>query len=339
MDYKDKYIKYKTKYLELKNTDADNQYGCGINKNMINKIITDNNLNVSYSINYNSITINKNQNKIYPIHSISKLFTNIMLVLFYNDNIINYDELNMPIKLDEMILNKLSKDIRDRLKIVSILQCIKHEAGLKNYMDNYHNKLIDCFEKKIKFPNPKEPEDFLIYADKNVLDKKEINKYNYSNLGILLAALSLKHHYNIKNKTNLSYNQILNKYIINEIKLKSFSITRPKNNAVFPVAQDDLTKYVNGSPATSYWLSSTDLCKFGIWINGLFNSNKKIKKCIKENKLDIYWKNPLRLGHWGFLQTSSSCLETYLNKHMTIAILSNYNNDAHIFMNEIKKLL
>ena len=31
---KDKYIKYKTKYLELKNTYANNQYGSGINKNM-----------------------------------------------------------------------------------------------------------------------------------------------------------------------------------------------------------------------------------------------------------------------------------------------------------------
>jgi len=309
------------------------------NKNMIDKVIKDNNLNVSYSIYYNDITINKNQNKIYPIHSISKLFTNILLILFYNDNIINDDELNMSIKVDENILNKLSKDIKDRLQIVSILQCIKHEAGFKDYMNNYHNKLIDCFKKKKKFPNPIEPEDFLIYADKNVLDKKEMSKYNYSNLGLLLVALSLKYYYNMKNKTNLSYNQILNKYIINKIKLKSFSITLPKDNAAFPVAQDDLTKYVNGSPATSYWLSSNDLCKFGIWINELFNLNKKIKKCIKENKLDIYWKNPLRLGHWGFLQTSSSCLETYLNKNITIAILSNHNNDAHIFMNKIKKLI
>jgi len=29
MDYKDKYIKYKTKYLELKNTDINNQIGGG----------------------------------------------------------------------------------------------------------------------------------------------------------------------------------------------------------------------------------------------------------------------------------------------------------------------
>ena len=31
MDYKDKYIKYKTKYLELKNIDVNNQYGGGKN--------------------------------------------------------------------------------------------------------------------------------------------------------------------------------------------------------------------------------------------------------------------------------------------------------------------
>ena len=31
MDYKEKYIKYKIKYLELKNTDIDNQIGSGKN--------------------------------------------------------------------------------------------------------------------------------------------------------------------------------------------------------------------------------------------------------------------------------------------------------------------
>ena len=337
MDYKDKNIKYKTKYQELKNMDTN------INKDMISKIITGTrghtNLSVSYFFNYNGIIMKKNPNKIYPIHSISKLFTNIMLVLLYNDDIIDGEELHMPIKIEQKVLNKLSENVRKRLKSVSILQCIKHEAGLKNYMDNYFTKLVECFTYKKEFPNPIEPEDFLIYADKNVLDEKEIGKYNYSNLGILLVALSLKYYYNKKNKTDLSYNQILDKYIINKIKLKSFSISKPKYNAVFPVAHDDLTKYVNGSPATSYWLSTSDLCKFGIWINELFNSNKKIKKCITINKLDIYWKNPLRLGHWGFLQTSSSCLETYLKKNITIAILSNHNNDAHILMNKIRKSL
>jgi hypothetical protein len=129
-------------------------------------------------------------------------------------------------------------------------------------------------------------------------------------------------------KSNIEFNNIVRR-------IKNLFIL----NEVFPVEQDDLTKYVNCSPGIGYWLSSNDLCKFCIWIGELFNSNKKIKKCIKENELDIYWKNPPRLGHLVFLQTSSSCLETYLRKNITIAILSNHNDDAYIFMGEIKKLL
>jgi len=309
-----------------------------MNKEIIDKIIFDNKLSVSYSLDLDGKKINKNSNKVYPIHSISKLFTNIMLALLYNDNIINDEELNMSIKLDKSVLNKLSNDVKNRLKNVSILQCIKHEAGLKDILHNYHDKLIICFnnkKNKKEYPNPIEPEDFLIFADTDVLDKKQIGEYNYSNLAIVLVALSLKYYYNTKNKTNLSYNEILDKYIINKIKLKSFSIHKPKYNAVFPTATDDLTKYVNGSPASSYWLSTKDLCKFGIWINRLFNTNQKIKKFIVENQLEIYWKNKLR--YWGFLQTSSGCLETYLRKNITIAILSNHNDDAHIFIKKIEK--
>jgi hypothetical protein len=40
MDYKDKYIKYKIKYLELKNMNINNQIGSGkkLKKNTINTI-------------------------------------------------------------------------------------------------------------------------------------------------------------------------------------------------------------------------------------------------------------------------------------------------------------
>jgi len=135
-----------------------------MNKETLDKIIFDNKLSVSYSLDIDGKKINKNSNKVYPIHSISKLFTNMLLALLYNDNIINDEELNMSIKLDKSVLNKLSNDVKNRLKNVSILQCIKHEAGLKDILDNYHDKLIICFNNKIQFPNPTEPEDFLILS-------------------------------------------------------------------------------------------------------------------------------------------------------------------------------
>jgi hypothetical protein len=171
------------------------------------------------------------------------------------------------------------------------------------------------------------------------LPENEIGTYNYSNLGILLVALSLKYYYNQKTNSNLTYNELLNKYIIKNIKLNSFSITKPKHNYCIPIDKDDLTKYVNGSPATSYWLSANDLFKFGGWIKKLFTSNKKIRHFIKHNRLDIYWNKPCRLGHWGFLQTSSSCLEAYINKNIILSVLSNHKDDAHIFMRNILKFL
>jgi len=307
-------------------------------KNTIDKIINDNKLSISYSIKYNNKIINNNSNKIYPIHSISKLFTNILLVLLYNDNIINDIELNMPLQLDKIIFKKLSKNIKDRLKKVSLLQCIKHQAGLKDYLNKYHKELQNCYDKNINYPNPIEPEDFLIYIDKDILNDDEIGEYNYNNASILLASLSLKYHYNKKNDTNLSYNEILQKYIINKIKLKSFSISKPNYNSMYPIDNNDLTKYVNGSPSSSYWLSCNDLCKFGSWINDLFNTNDKIKKCIKKNKLDIYWKTPLRLAHCGYLQTSSACLETHLNKNITISVSSNIDAQSQFLMKKIRKL-
>ena len=123
----------------------------------------------------------------------------------------------------------------------------------------------------------------------------------------------------------------------------SFSISKPNTlNAIFPPAQDNLTQYVNGSSASGYWLSVKDLCKFGIWINKLFNKNDNIKQFIIKNNLVIYEKDDINgqiLRHWGFLGSSSSCLETFLDKNTTIVVLSNKNYDVHILMKEIKNIL
>ena len=101
------------------------------------------------------------------------------------------------------------------------MQCIKHEAGLKDYLNKYHKELIKCYSNKLDYPNPINPEDFLVYADKDVLDKNQIGKRNYNNLDILLVSLSLKYHYNMKTNKKLSYNDILDLYLINKLKLKS----------------------------------------------------------------------------------------------------------------------
>ena len=75
-----------------------------LKKKIINNIISNNNLLVSYSIDINNKVMSHGSNKIYPIHSISKLFTNIMVVLLLNDNTITIKDLNCPIQIDKNIL-------------------------------------------------------------------------------------------------------------------------------------------------------------------------------------------------------------------------------------------
>ena len=119
-----------------------------LTQKIITDIIQNNNLQVSYHIDYNNKIFKSNNNKIYPIHSISKFFTNIMLVLLYCDNIISDEDLHKPILLEKDVLSKLSKNVKDRLKNISLLQCIKHEAGLKDYLNKYHKELIKCYSNK-----------------------------------------------------------------------------------------------------------------------------------------------------------------------------------------------
>lgn len=299
-------------------------------ENIINKY----NLCVSYSIENNKKIIKYNSDKIYPIHSVSKLFTNILLLLLLNENIINHIDLINPIQINKKDIKILSKNIKNRLKIVTLLDCIKHEAGFKNYLYNYYKEIEKSKKLNKSIPNPIEPEDFLKYANVTVFPKKEIGNRNYSNLGILLAALSIKTIYNKKNKTKLTYNQILNKYIIDVIQLKSFSII-PVNNAIYPYGMDDYTRFMNGSPSSGYWLSVLDLFYFGKWINKLWKTNIKFKNNILKYKLDIYWTNPVLIGHWGYLQTSSAVLQTYINKNQTVSILSNHYDDARFLMNKL----
>ena len=79
-----------------------------LTQKIITDIIQNNNLQVSYHIDYTNKIFKSNNNKIYPIHSISKFFTNIMLVLLYRDNIIFEEDLHKPILLEKDVLSKFA---------------------------------------------------------------------------------------------------------------------------------------------------------------------------------------------------------------------------------------
>jgi len=402
MDYIDKYIKYKTKYLELKNMNINNQIGGGkslfsineqklfndnitkmakkivkikdktklidfinknsnknyteedftivnniekilnslrmldlininsgehfnifkikkpnINKKDIEEYISEKKLDLSYSMNDNGKIITNTKDEIYGMHSIGKVFTGFLIMLLLDGEIITQKNINAPLQLDKEVRNKLPKIILDRLEETTPLDVMTHMAGLTNYLSNYMNELsINNKE------NPIEPEDFIKYINPDV---KEKNKYNYSNTGLLLCGLSVKHLYNKKLKENKSYNQILEKYIIKPAKLKTFSINKPEK-AVFNKSGTEIAEFLNGSPAGGYWISPNDLAKFGVFILEQVKEKPKTKKYIKKYGGEFYYKNII--SHSGGIKGSNCWLTVYLNRNISVAIMDNNGKDS-----------
>ena len=149
-----------------------------INESKILEYITIKNFVVDYSI--------KNEENIYAMHSVGKIFTGILVMLFLKYKIISETTLLKPIELPNIVMNKLSQKVQTRLKETTFYDCMTR-AGLKDYLENYV-KYLGTKDSKYIY----EPEDFIQFADKDVLDHE-----NYSNLGMLLVGISLKHIINI----------------------------------------------------------------------------------------------------------------------------------------------
>jgi len=283
----------------------------------VKQYIIDKKLNLSCSIYQNNKNIFNYNNQIYAMHSIGKVFTGIIIILLLNDKIINDIDLNSPLQIDPEIFDKLPQKVANRLKTTTMLDVMTHMSGIKDYLGKY----LEHLELNNKI-NPYEPEDFIEYIDDSVYKK---NIFNYSNAGILLCGLSIKYLYNKKNNTNKSYNDILFDYIIKPAKLKSFSISCPKNGTYNK--DDKIAKYINGSPGGGYWITSNDLALFG---NFLLNEiiNKKIVYYLKKYGREFYEKNIIR--HGGGINGSSCYLKIYLKNNISISIMDNDGMSSNI---------
>jgi len=288
-----------------------------IDKKDIEEYISEKKLELSYSINNNGKIITNTKDEIYAMHSIGKVFTGFLIMLLLNEDIITSKDINAPLQLDKKVRDKLPKIILDRLEETTMLDVMTHMAGLTNYLSNYMNELS-----KNNKENPIEPEDFIKYINPDV---KEKNKFNYSNTGLLLCGLSVKHLYNKKLKENKSYNQILEKYIIKPAELKTFSISKPEK-AVFNKNGVSIAEFLNGSPAGGYWISPDDLAKFGVFILEQVKEKPKIEKYLEEYGGEFYDKN--MVSHSGGINGSNCWLTVYLKHNISVAIMDNNGKDS-----------
>lgn len=196
MDYKDKYIKYKIKYLKLKNIDINNQTGGG---KYIKKILYENN---NFLIENN---IDDDKLDIYStflIGSITKIFTVYIILILHQNNLLNIND-----NISKYIKSK-NKNNNNIFEKITILDVVNHTSGLKSLPDN----------KKLIYIRHKNASSCIkTFIDKNLFTK-EFGTDNYSNIGYIILG------YIIERITNLTYIEAYHKYIFNIIGMKNTNI-------------------------------------------------------------------------------------------------------------------
>lgn len=295
-----------------------------MNIKKINEYIDDENLILSYSFTINNNVFHHEDEYIYGMQSVGKIFTGMMVMFMLKEEILTENDLNEPIQLSKRVLSKLSPKVKDKIYKTTLLDTMTHKTGILDYLPKYVKTIKTSLNDGTVIPDPTNPEDFLIYADENVIDSPQ-----YSNLGILLVGLSIEHLHNVKN-TKMTYNDMLEKYIIGPANLKTFSIKNPNTIKVKYSEVDNYTRYLNGSPAGGYWMSCNDLRKFGEWCKYICNTNKDIHNCVVKYGDEFYDSRYDVIMHSGGLGTTTTQLTAYLKKNLIISIMSCNDKNADV---------
>lgn len=253
----------------------------------------------------------------YAIHSIGKVFTGMLALLMVKEGILSDDDLHqVPVQLDESVIKALPPHVRERLKHVSLHQLMTHKAGLGNYIGAYIGAIAEG-----KNPEMKTPNDFLQFAEDQVFP---VDEKRYSNLGILIVGLAIQHAYE-KKYGACEYNEILKKYIIDEVGLPSFSLQKPEN-AKFNQA-DPIGPHFEGSPAGGYWMTVEDLAKFGQWIYKKTDPKSEsfdpeLESLMEKYGEEFYNAKQRVVFHTGDIPSASALLAVSLKTGGLCAILS-----------------
>jgi len=299
MDYKNKYIKYKTKYLNLKNMNINNQTGGGA----IKKILYDNgNFLVENNIDNDKL----DKNTIFLIGSITKIFTVYMILILQQNNLLNIND-----NISKYIKSK-NKNNDDIFRKITILDIINHTSGLKSLPNKkkiiytkYNNASL-CMKKFIN-------EDLFIHT---------FGTDNYSNIGYIILG------YVIEKITNLTYIDAYKKYIFNPIGMTNTDIGE-SNIKLYSENCKKIKKYEHkfkyfGLSAGGLYSCVNDLLLFANKSFGLLNNDMQN---ILINKIYIGKMNNPRgnIGHSGKIYGSHCRFYFTLNDNKLEKIYIEFN--------------
>ena len=262
----EKYIKYKTKYLELKNNNINNMIGGGDKFKIIIdeptvKYVKYNGKNTIHTTNTidNEILNEKSE---FMIGSITKLFTGMMIIILndkkmlsVNDNINKYIEPNKNNKFENVTINDV----------------VNHKGGIIWYLT------YGEIPGKYKIVNSS-TEALKIFMEKP-LCVGEIGVMKYSSMGfIILGAI-------IEKVTGLSYMESLKKYILHPCKMFNTDIGEPDttmyNNKISigdsKIKEEKMEKYMVNAGGGLY-SCIFDMVNFAKYIPKILTPSQ-IKRC------------------------------------------------------------
>jgi len=265
----------------------------------------------------------------FPIHSVGKILSGVLMVEMVTQGVITESDLITPgIRLQPEIEEKLTREnpaVMERLSQVSILQAMQHTAGLASLNEKSGSKdCIDNYTKHLR--EGKETRHSMGDMVDFVGDKlTEVGPEKYSNDGLLLAGCALQNLYNSRTGQNLSYEEILNKLVIEPSKT-NISMTRPVDVHYKAEDVEHLSKYPV-TPAGGHFASTDDLLKLGEYLYQRCQ-DQEFMKGVKKYGAEFYDKDRNAIYHGGYMEGttveakgSATEFAVSLNDGKTIAIL------------------
>ena len=268
----------------------------------------------------------------FSIHSISKVFTEILTLLLIQEGIIQEEWLQQSLRISDATKKLLPQAVLEQLEKTTTEQIMTHRGGFGDYAVDYFNELAVKATNGETITSIKKLNNFLIYADDTIVTLNN-DETRYSNLGLLLLGLSIEHCYNtaMKHDKPLSFDEILHKYIIEPAGMKIFSSQKP-DNACYNES-GSCSQYICASPAGGHWTTAEDLQKFSIWLQEKYATDIAFKQLLEKYGSEFYNFETQEAHHSGGIGQqgigeASARFALFLRHEISIVTLSNRPQQA-----------
>jgi hypothetical protein len=280
----------------------------------------------------------KEDELIFAIHSIGKVYTGILTLIMLQEGVIKESSLFSPLEVATSVMHSLPLNVQQHIKVTTLYETMVHRGGFGDYLGKYVDAIQGSLKAQQTPPILHHPEDFLPFSDEEVFNL-EPGESRYSNLGILLLGLSIQYHY--QKLEPLDYNSILKKYILDGAGIALFCSKPPHGNFN---QEDAIAGYLCGSPAGGYWTTVKHLHAFGEWVRQKCIQDSDFMGLVEKYGQEFYSADNREIAHGGGIPSSSAFFSVFLDNGITIAIASDKANketsrSSHLYNTIVRNIL